>query len=58
MTVDEEVDLDAEEWKPMKAHFQHIPNFLEMKKLPTKMTAMNLLAAIDDAEDAQSGKEL
>ena len=49
MTVDEEIDFEAEEWKPMVANFQQIPNFLNLKKLPTKVTVMNLLAAIDEA---------
>jgi len=53
MTVDEEIDFEAEEWKPMAAHFQRMPSFVNMKRMPTKQTVRDLLAAIDEAEDSR-----
>ncbi len=57
MTVDEEIDFQKEEWKPMAAHFQRLPSFVNMKKLPTKQTVRNLLAmaAIDEDDDGDDG---
>ncbi len=57
MTVDEEIDFEAEEWKPMVANFQQIPNFVNLKKLPGKVTVMNLLAAIEEVDSAKSSKD-
>lgn len=57
MTVDEEIDFQKEEWKPMAAHFQRLPSFVNMKKLPTKNTVRNLLAMAEIEEEAETDEQ-
>merc|ERR1739838_11463 len=57
MTVDEEIDFQKEEWKPMAAHFQRLPSFVNMKKLPTKQTVRNLLA-MAEIEEGQETEDM
>merc|ERR1712228_474228 len=48
MTIDEEIDLQSEEMKPMTNFFKRLPSFVNMKQLPRQQS---LVAALDDIEE-------
>ena len=56
MTVEEEIDLQADNMKPMKQFFSRLPSFVNMQKLPRQQSLLVVLNEIQDAEATNDKK--